>query len=82
MTELRQQLFDILQSYAPPDVKRSQIEDAKVLRDLPMDSIALLGAFDEIEEQFSIKFGGAATPDMTLDDFEAMCAKLIAARNA
>jgi acyl carrier protein len=82
MTEMRQQLFDILQSYAPPDVKRSQIEDAKVLRDLPMDSIALLGAFDEIEEQFGIKFAGAATPDMTLDDFEAMLAKLIAAKNA
>ena len=47
-----------------------------------MDSIALLGAFDEIEEQFGIKFGGAATPDMSLDDFEAMCAKLIAAKNA
>jgi len=82
MTELRQQLFDILQSYAPPDVKRSQIEEAKVLRDLPMDSIALLGAFDEIEEQFGIKFAGAATPDMTLEDFEAMLAKLIAAKNA
>ena len=82
MTELRQQLFDILQSYAPPDVKRSQFEEAKVLRDLPMDSIALLGAFDEIEEQFGIKFAGAATPDMTLEDFEAMLAKLIAAKNA
>jgi acyl carrier protein len=82
MTELRQQLFDILQSYAPPDVKRSQIEEAKVLRDLPMDSIALLGAFDEIEEQFGIKFTGAVSPDMPLDEFEAMVEKLIAAKNA
>jgi acyl carrier protein len=82
MTELRQQLLDILQSYAPPDVKRSQFEEAVVLRDLPMDSIALLGAFDEIEEQFGIKFAGAATPDMTIVDFEAMLAKLIAAKNA
>ena len=82
MTELRQQLFDILQSYAPPDVKRSQIEEAKVLRDLPMDSIALLGAFDEIEEQFGIKFAGAVSPDTTLDDFETMVEKLITAKNA
>ncbi len=82
MTELRQQLFDILQSYAPPDVKRSQIEEAKILRDLPMDSIALLGAFDEIEEQFSIKFVGGVSPDTSLDDFEAMVQKLIAARDA
>jgi acyl carrier protein len=82
MTELREQLFEILQSYAPPDVKRSQIEEAKVLKELPMDSIALLGAFDEIEEHFGIKFAGAATPDMTLEEFEAMLAKLIAAKNA
>jgi acyl carrier protein len=82
MTELREQLFEILQSYAPPDVKRSQIEEAKVLKELPMDSIALLGAFDEIEEHFGIKFAGAATPDMTLDEFEAMLGRLIAAKNA
>jgi acyl carrier protein len=73
---------DIILSFAPPDVKRSQIEEAKILKDLPIDSIALLGAFDEIEEQFGIKFAGAATPEMTLDDFEAMLAKLIAAQNA
>jgi acyl carrier protein len=82
MTELRQKLVDIILSFAPPDVKRSQIEEAKVLKDLPIDSIALLGAFDEIEEQFGIKFAGAATPEMTLDDFEAMLARLIAAQNA
>jgi len=82
MTELREQLFEILQSYAPPDVTRAQIEAAKVLKELPMDSIALLGAFDEIEEQFGIKFAGAATPDMTLEAFEAMLAKLIAEKNA
>jgi acyl carrier protein len=82
MTELRQKLVDIILSFAPPDVKRSQIEEAKVLKDLPIDSIALLGAFDEIEETFGIKFAGAATPEMTLDEFEAMLAKLIAAQNA
>lgn len=82
MTELRQKLLDIIQSYAPPDVKRSQFEEAKLLRDLPIDSIAMLGAFDEIEEQFGIKFAGAATPDMSIDDFVAMMAKLIAEKNA
>ena len=82
MTELRQKLVDIILSFAPPDVKRSQIEAAKVLKDLPIDSIALLGAFDEIEEEFGIKFAGAATPEMTLDEFEAMLAGLIAKQNA
>jgi hypothetical protein len=47
-----------------------------------MDSIALLGAFDEIEEQFGIKFAGAVSPDTTLDDFETMVEKLITAKNA
>jgi acyl carrier protein len=82
MTELRQKLVDIILSFAPPDVKRSQVEEAKVLKDLPIDSIALLGAFDEIEEEFGIKFAGAATPEMTLDEFEAMLSKLIAQKNA
>ena len=82
MTELRQKLLDIIASYAPPDVKRSQFEEAKFLRDLPIDSIAMLGAFDEIEEQFGIKFAGAAHPDMSIDEFEAMMAKLIAEKNA
>jgi acyl carrier protein len=82
MTELRQKLLDIIASYAPPDVKRSQFEDAKLLRDLPIDSIAMLGAFDEIEEEFGIKFGGAAHPDMPVDDFVALMARLIAEKNA
>ena len=83
MTELRQKLVDIIASYAPPDVTRSQIEAATGLRDLPVDSIALLGAFDEIEEQFGVRIGaGAATPETTLDEFEAMLARLIAQKNA
>jgi acyl carrier protein len=82
MTELRQKLIDIILSFAPPDVKRAQIEETKVLKDLPIDSIALLGAFDEIEEHFGIKFAGAATPEMTLDEFEAMLSKLIVAKHA
>jgi acyl carrier protein len=82
MTELREKLIEIILSFAPPDVKRSQIEETKVLKDLPIDSIALLGAFDEIEEHFGIKFAGAATPDTTLDEFEAMLSKLIAQKNA
>jgi len=82
MTELRQKLLEIIASYAPPDAKPSAFTEAKTIKDLPLDSIALLGAFDEIEEQYNIKFAGAATPDMTIDDFEAMLATLIAQADA
>ena len=78
MTELRQKLLEIIASYAPPDAKPEAFAAAKTIKELPLDSIALLGAFDEIEEQYEIKFAGAATPDMTIDDFEAMLAGLIA----
>ena len=82
MTELRQKLLEIIASYAPPDAKPSAFTEAKMIKDLPLDSIALLGAFDEIEEHYGIKFAGAATPEMTIDDFEAMLAKLIAQADA
>jgi acyl carrier protein len=82
MTELRQKLLEIIASFAPPDVKPEAFAEAKTIKDLPLDSIALLGAFDEIEEEYGIKFAGAATPEMTIDDFEAMLAKLIAEKNA
>ena len=82
MSELRVKLLEIIASYAPPDAKPSAFAEAKQIKALPLDSIALLGAFDEIEEQYDIKFAGAATPEMTIDDFEAMLAKLIAEKNA
>ena len=82
MSELRVKLLEIIASYAPPDAKPSAFAEAKQIKDLPLDSIALLGAFDEIEEHYGIKFAGAATPEMTIDDFEAMLAKLIAEKNA
>ncbi len=82
MSELRQKLLEIIASYAPPDASPAAFVQAKTIKDLPLDSIALLGAFDEIEEQYNIKFAGAATPDMTIDDFEAMLARLIAQANA
>jgi acyl carrier protein len=82
MTELRQKLLEIIASYAPPDAKPSAFAEARTIKDLPLDSIALLGAFDEIEEEYGIKFAGAATPEMTIDDFEAMLARLIAEKHA
>ena len=82
MTELRQKLLEIIASYAPPDAKPDAFAQAQTIEDLPLDSIALLGAFDEIEEEYGIKFAGAATPEMTIDDFEAMLARLIAEKHA
>jgi acyl carrier protein len=78
MTELREKVLEIIASYANCPV--SALLECKTLGELPLDSIALLGAFDEIEEEFDIKLGEAVPPETTLDELEAKLARLIAAK--
>ncbi len=78
MTELREKILEIIASYA--NVEPATLSDAKTLGDLPIDSIGLLGAFDEIEEQFDVKLGEAVPPETTLDALEAMLQRLIEAK--
>ena len=80
MSELREKLLAIVASYATGDA--SGLAAAKTLRELPVDSVGLLGVLDEIEDEYGIKIGEGLQPETTIDDFEARIAGLIAARDA
>jgi len=80
MSALREKLLAIVASYATGDT--AGLADAKSLRELPVDSVGMLGVLDEIEDEFGIKIGEGLQPETTIDDFEALVAGLIAARDA
>ena len=79
MSELRTKLLQIIAEFA--NVEPAALADCKTVADLPLDSIGMLGVFDEIEELYEVKVEGV-TPETTIDDFEALLSRLIAARQA
>lgn len=80
MTELRETLLDIIAEYA--NVDAATLTQAVAIRDLPVDSVAMLGVLDELEERFEIRITADLREDTTLDEFEALIARLIAERDA
>lgn len=79
MSELRTKLLQIIAEFA--NVEPAALADCRTVADLPLDSIGMLGVFDEIEELYEVKVEGV-TPETTIDDFEAILSRLIAARQA
>jgi len=79
-TELRAKILEIIASYA--NVEPQSMADAKTLQDLPIDSVGMLGAFDEIEEEYDIKLGEGITPETTVDQFVELLQAIIAAKHA
>jgi len=79
MSELRTKLLQVIAEFA--NVEPSALVDCKTVADLPLDSIGMIGVFDEIEEIYGVKVEGV-TPENTLDELEANLARAIAAKNA
>ena len=79
MSELRTKLLQVIAEFA--NVEPAALEKCRTVADLPLDSIGMIGVFDEIEEIYGVKVEGI-TPETTLDEFEAVLARQVAARNA
>ena len=80
MTPLRETLLGIIAEYA--NVDASTLSQAVILRDLPVDSVAMLGVLDEIEERYEIRISADLHGETPIDAFEALVARLIAERDA
>jgi acyl carrier protein len=79
MSEIRTKLMQIIAEFA--NVEPAALVDCKTIADLPLDSIGMLGVFDEVEEVYEVKVEGI-TPETSLDEFEAVLTRLVAAKNA